>query len=318
MLDALIKLIASIVSSLNGKKLFVLIYHRVFDEPDYMHQGEVDRKEFSWQMQLLARYFNVITLSEAIKAQNEGRLPSRAVAVTFDDGYADNLYNALPILKANNLTATFFIASGFLDGGRMWNDSIVEAVRNAKSASIDLTELGFGICDISANPQKEQLARKLVGRAKYKTPAERETYISIVQAATGSELPNNLMLTTKELQEMHQAGMEIGGHTISHPILKTLSDAEALAEIADNKVVLEEKLGISLKVFAYPNGKPGIDYLPQHVDIIKNLGYQGAVSTVWGVNSANTDRWQLGRFTPWDKTPGKFLLRMLRMYLQVK
>jgi peptidoglycan/xylan/chitin deacetylase (PgdA/CDA1 family) len=314
----IIKLALSIVSALNGKKLFILIYHRVFDEPDYMHQGEVDRKEFSWQMQLLAKYFNVMTLSAALKAQTEGRLPSRAVAITFDDGYADNLYNALPILQANKLTATFFIASGFLDGGRMWNDSIVEAIRATKADSLDLTELGFGVYDIGSEQKREQIARKLVGDAKYKTPEQRKTYIDLVLAATGSEPPNNLMLTTAELRKLHQSGMEIGGHTLSHPILKTLTDTEAFEEISTNKKLLEEKLGVPLKVFAYPNGKAGIDYLPAHADIVKNLGYEGAVSTEWGVNSASTDRWQLARFTPWDKKPCKFLLRMLRMYLQAK
>ncbi|MDD4914515.1 MAG: polysaccharide deacetylase family protein [Methylococcales bacterium] len=298
--------------------MFILIYHRVFDEPDYMYQGEADKKEFSWQMQLLARYFNVLPLSEALRLQAEGRLPSRAVAVTFDDGYADNLYNALPILKENRLTATFFIASGFLDGGRMWNDSIVEAIRAAEGETLDLSGLELGICEIGTPEQKERLARKLVGEAKYKNLSEREDFIAAVLAATGAKPDGDLMLTTAELLQLYHAGMEIGGHTVSHPILKTLSDAEALSEIATNKKILEEKLGTTLKVFAYPNGKIGIDFLPKHAELVKSLGYEGAVSTEWGVNSPRTDRWRLARFTPWDKKPYKFLLRMMSMYRQVK
>lgn len=318
MFDFIIRRVISIVSGFNGNKLFILIYHRVFAEPDYMHPGEVDKKEFSWQMQLLARYFRVLPLSEALKAQTEGRLPTRAVSVTFDDGYADNLHNALPILQENQLTATFFIASGFLDGGRMWNDRIVEAIRTAKVDSVDLSGLDLGLCEIKSEDQRQQLARKLVGVAKYKTLAEREIYIEQILAAVEAEVGESLMLTTPELLQLHQAGMEIGGHTLSHPILKTLADAEVWTEIAVNKQVLEEKLGSRLRVFAYPNGKKEVDYLPAHAELVKSLGYEGAVSTEWGVNGAGTDRWQLARFTPWDKKPYKFLLRMLSMYKQVK
>lgn len=318
MFAPLIRLVLSCLSTLHGHKLFILIYHRVFDTPDVMHPGEVDKAEFGWQMRLLAKYFRVLPLGEALELQAAGRLPARAAAVTFDDGYADNLYNALPILQANGLRATFFIASSFLDGGRMWNDSIGEAIRNAPGDSIDLGALELGVCAIATPGQRQQLAHQLVGMAKYRTPAERQTLIATLLTAAGAELPDNLMLTTAELQQMRDAGMEIGGHTLSHPILKTLSDAEVEREIRDNKQELEAKLGVTLKVFAYPNGKVGIDYLPRHAELVKNLGYIGAVSTEWGVNGPDTDRWQLARFTPWDKTPVRFLLRMLSMYRQVK
>jgi hypothetical protein len=66
-----------------------------------------------------------------------------------------------------------------------------------------------------------------------------------------------------------------------------------------------------VRLFAYPNGKPGRDYSREHVDMVRELGFEAAVSTAWGVGHAASDPYQLPRFTPWDKTPGRFALRLL-------
>ena len=110
-----LKQLATLASGFGKKKkLFILIYHRVLDEPDFMRPGEVDKIKFAWQMELLSKYFNVLSMSDALEKIQKNTLPPRAVCITFDDGYADNYHNALPILKNNQLTATFFISSGYL------------------------------------------------------------------------------------------------------------------------------------------------------------------------------------------------------------
>ena len=80
-------------------------------------------------MRVLARYFRPCGLAEGLRQLRDGGLPPRSVAVTFDDGYADNARIALPILREARVPATFFIATSYLDGGRMWNDTVIEAVR---------------------------------------------------------------------------------------------------------------------------------------------------------------------------------------------
>jgi peptidoglycan/xylan/chitin deacetylase (PgdA/CDA1 family) len=72
-----------------------------------------------------------------------GALPERAAAITFDDGYADNFTRALPLLREQGLPATFFVATGFLDGGRMWNDTISEAIRRCNEDVVDLSAIGL-------------------------------------------------------------------------------------------------------------------------------------------------------------------------------
>src|SRR6185295_2112486 len=115
---------------------------------DPVASGTVDAAAFDWQMECLSRCFRVLPLSEAVERLRQGTLPGRAACVTFDDGYADNAEVALPILRRHGLCATFFVATGFLDGGIMFNDRVIEAVRGAPGAQLDLTPLGLGRFDI--------------------------------------------------------------------------------------------------------------------------------------------------------------------------
>jgi len=310
-----LKQLATIASGLGKKKkLFILIFHRVLDEPDFMRPGEVDKKVFTWQMQLLAKYFNVLSLADALEKLDQDQLPSRAVCITFDDGYADNYLNALPILKQHNLTATFFIATGYLNGGIMWNDKVIEAVRNTEQIELDLTDIELGKASITSEHQKYQIAQKIIQKIKHLQPKQRSQYAESI-AEQAKSLPNDLMMTDKQLKSLHQSGMEIGGHTVTHPILATLNTQDAEKEIVDNKAELERLLERRIDFFAYPNGMPEQDYLKEHISIVKDAGYKAAVSTPWGVLTKQTDRYQLPRFTPWDKQGFKFMLRMILTYI---
>jgi len=309
-----LKPLASLMSGIGTKKkLFILIYHRVLDKPDFMRPGEVDTKIFNWQMTLLANYFNVLPLATALEKMATDSLPPRAVCVTFDDGYADNYLNALPILKHQQLSATFFIASGYLDGGRMWNDTIIETLRNYRHATLDLTDIGLETYPVSTETEKATAAGKIIQQIKHLDTKQRTDYTYYV-ASQVEALPDNLMLTQEQLIKLHQSGMEIGGHTVTHPIMAKLPIQALEREITDNKTTLESLLGSHIRFFAYPNGKPGQDYLPEQTQLIQNSGYQAAVSTQWGVANHQTDLFQLPRFTPWDNHPVKFMLRMLSVY----
>lgn len=295
------------------KKLSILIYHQILDQPDFMRPDELDKATFNWQMQLLARHFNILPLDEALARLKNDSLPPRAITITFDDGYADNLYNAVPILKEHHLTATFFIASGYLNGGRMWNDTIIEAIRNIAQPELDLTDIGLHVFPIATPNQKAATARTVISHLKHLEPSLRLTHSQAI-AAKATSLPDNLMLTSAELQALQKHGMEIGGHTVSHPILAKLDDAEAESEIQTNKNFLENLLDTKVRYFAYPNGKPQTDYLPSQSEMLKKCGYQAAFSTIQGVANSKTDYWQLPRFTPWDKSPIKFSLRLIHHY----
>jgi peptidoglycan/xylan/chitin deacetylase (PgdA/CDA1 family) len=114
-----------------SQSLSILIYHRVVPEPDPLLPDLVCSEEFDRQLGVLSRWFTVLPLSEAVARLQAGRLPARAACVTFDDGYADNYEVALPLLAARGISATFFVATSFLEGGRMWNDDVIDTARLA-------------------------------------------------------------------------------------------------------------------------------------------------------------------------------------------
>jgi len=292
-------------------RLSILIYHRVLSKPDPMRPGEVDAATFSWHMQLLARYFRVLPLTLALRLLREGSLPARVVCVTFDDGYADNLEVALPILQAWGVPATFFIATGYLRGGRMWNDTVIEALRHLPAGSLDLSGQGLGMYRLGDWRDRVDVALRLIQALKYLSFQAREEHVDYLASLVATPLPDKLMLTVQQVCELQAAGMEIGAHTVNHPILARLDHATARWEIATSKQYLEELLGQEVNLFAYPNGKSGQDYLPEHREMVRNLGFIAAVSTNWGGITMQTDSWQLPRFTPWDAQPARFMARLL-------
>jgi len=279
-------------------RLSVLIFHRVLPEPDPLFPDEMDARRFDALCGWLKSWFNVLPLDQAAAQLKAGTLPARAACITFDDGYADNCHVAMPILQRHSLTATFFIATGFLDGGRMWNDTIIETVRRR--------------ADLSTNADREAAITTLINQIKYLPVAERVATTEALAQKAQVQLPTNLMMTSADVKAMRQAGMQIGAHTVSHPILARLSRAEAAKEIGDSKRYLEELLGERISLFAYPNGKPGEDYSPESVDVVRSLGFDAAVSTQWGASRFGDDLLQIKRFTPWDKTRWRFGVRLLR------
>ena len=292
-------------------RLSVLIFHRVLSEPDPLFPEEMHSRRFDEMCGWLASWFNVLALDEAVARLKASTLPARAACVTFDDGYADNYHVALPILQRHGLSATFFIATGFLNNGRMWNDTIIESVRQSKVPTLDLSSLGLGQHALGSVDEKKAAIATLIGQIKYRPFEERITITEQLAHLAQVELPHDLMMTAHEVKAMRHAGMQIGAHTVSHPILARLTDEQARQEIGNSKIFLEQLLGERVGLFAYPNGKPDEDYIPQSVEVVRSLGFDAAVSTQWGASRKDDDLFQIRRFTPWDKTKLRFGARML-------
>ena len=296
-------------------RLSILIFHRVLPEPDALQPDVVDARQFDATCQWLKTWFRVLPLDEAARRLRSGSLPSRAAAITFDDGYADNHDVAMPILQRHGLTATFFIATGFLGGGRMFNDSVTETLRRATGSSLDLshTVLGdLGLHDLGAVPSRRAAVHAILKIVRHFPVAQREVFCQQLQQLAGvSLLPTDLMMNTDQVRRMHRAGMSIGAHTISHPMLARLEDAAALAELAGSRAFLEDVTGAPVKLFAYPNGRPNEDYSARTVALVRTAGFDAAVSTAWGAAHHDSDPYQLPRFTPWDRPRLRFGLRMM-------
>ena len=291
--------------------LSILIFHRVLSTPDPLFPDEPDIPRFDLIVGWLSKWFNVLPLNEAITRLSQGDLPARAAAITFDDGYADNLLNATPILLKHQLHATFFIATAFLDGGLMWNDTIIEAIRGASTSDIDCTSLNLGEIAIGSIREKQNALKQIIPAIKHLTGTLRTEAVAQLAEQCAAPAPNPLMLSKSQLCELRQTGMAIGAHTVSHPILSTLDATAAKNEIAASRDTLSHLLGERIGLFAYPNGKLLADYLPAHVELVRALGFDAAVTTNWGTSKRGSDHFQLPRFTPWDTSRLRFALRLM-------
>jgi peptidoglycan/xylan/chitin deacetylase (PgdA/CDA1 family) len=270
-------------------RLSILIYHRVQVQTDPLFPEECDAQRFDEQLRQLAACFNVIPLSDAVRGLDRGKLPPRAACITFDDGYADNADVALPILQRHGLSATFFVAAGFLDGGRMWNDTVIELVRLAPGESLDLSEIDLGRYEIGSVHQRRQAIGSLIDKLKYLPMESRQVKVDEMCALIPAIPPDNLMMTSSQVRSLYASGMEIGGHTVNHPILARTDDSVSSVEIANGKEMLEGIIGGQVRLFAYPNGKPGRDYVRQHPEMVKRLGFDAAVSTAHGTATPGSD-----------------------------
>lgn len=301
----------------SGRKarLSVLIFHRILIKPDPLFPGEIDARKFDEICHDLAIWFNVLPLDEACVRLQRGDLPQRALAITFDDGYADNYEIALPILKRHRLKATFYVATGFLDGGRMWNDSLIETLRLSTLPVINMAGTVAASLEqlkLDSLPNRRSAISRAIQAIKYRDSQERMDWVDAITDRAGVTLPNNLMMSSEQVCGLRDAEMQIGAHTVTHPILAKLTRNAALSEIADGKHSLEALLGQPVSLFAYPNGKLGKDYSPESVQIVRELGFSSAVSTAWGAARSTSDLFQLPRFTPWDRSRLRFGIRLAR------
>jgi peptidoglycan/xylan/chitin deacetylase (PgdA/CDA1 family) len=309
----LLKNVASMKSGHGPRgRLSILIYHRVFTEQNSLFPVEVNQDRFDAQMALVSKLFNVIPFSEAMDCLKRGALPTRAACITFDDGYADNAEVALPILLRHNIQATFFVASGYLGNGVMFNDHIIEIVRKFQGNMLNLGNMNLGVYDMSTPANRRQAVSTLLGKLKYRPASDRLSLVNTIGHIAGVSAPTRLMMTPDQVRALHQAGMEIGGHTVTHPILTNLDWETAKNEITENRRHLQEITGAPIRFFAYPNGKPGLDYDQTHVSLVKECGYEAAVTTSRGVSTVGSDLFQLPRYTPWEPSMGRFALQLVR------
>lgn len=306
-----VRMLASMMSPAGAAgKLSILIFHRVLPQPDPLFPEEPDAARFDTLLHWIKQTYRVIPLEDAVQGLQRASLPSRALSITFDDGYADNARVAMPILQRHGLHATFFVASGFLDGGRMWNDTVIESVRAARQDALNLENIGLGEFPLDSAAARRRCIDSILTRIKHLPPVERANAVDDVAAAADVELPNDLMMSSSELRQMSEAGMTIGGHTVSHPILASLTSAQAASEIGEGKRALEQIIGKPMNLFAYPNGKPVGDYTRRDRDLVEAAGYGAAVTTAAGASRPGSDLFQLPRFTPWDRSRLRFLGRL--------
>lgn len=297
--------------SAGGASLTVLLYHRVLAQPDAMLPHDLDASRFAAHLAALSQVFRVLSLEDALSRLRDGTLPSRALCITFDDGYRDNIEVAVPILKKHGMVATFFVSTGFLDGGRMMHDTVIESIRRLPEQIYDLTWVGLGKRSIDGMDSRIALIDEFVRSVKYLPFHERQQACDRLAFEAKGDLPRTLMMTSEQIRHLASMGMSIGAHTHDHTILSRLNEDDAWSQITKSRDILTQLLGSAPALFAYPNGKPDIDYRCSHVELVKRAGFAGAASVSVGTASRSSDHFQVPRFVPWDRQPRHLVLRIL-------
>ena len=183
----------------------------------------------------------------------------RYAMVTFDDGYRDNHAEAFPILKHEGVTATFFVATGFIDSPSLpWWDEIAWMVRTSRQGGLALPAW-FDAPIPFDEPHREVAVRKLLRRYKGMPAEATPGYLDALAAAAGTGrceagVGRDLWMTWDMLREMKAAGMTIGGHTVTHPVLSRMSAQDQRREILECGRRLAAELGEPMRCFSYPVG----------------------------------------------------------------
>ena len=285
------------VRRLFKKEVTVLAYHRVLDVGN-CSQYKYDRElisatpeMFDAQLQFLKRHYDVIDLVTLNDRLRNNSITGKELVITFDDGFSDNYSNAFPLLKSHGIPGVFFVSTGYIGAqSTFWFNDVVCAINSADQLKF---KLGKHDVDLSASTDnREQCIQQTLRYLKKSPNSDRIQAIGSLFKQLNYDLHNTPELehpmTWDNVKEMHAAGMEIGSHTVSHPILSRLTEQELHDEIYNSKSILESQLNTPCNSIAYPVG--GYDEFNQKVETLcQSAGYNFGLSYVSGINPPTLD-----------------------------
>jgi len=288
----------------------ILSYHRVNRDGDPFFPA-LPTEVFERHMAFVARAYLVLPVEELVDRMRRGALPRNALAITFDDGYRDNLTHAAPILARHGLPATVFVVTGAIGSGEpLWFDRLALAFKQSRAAAWT-APWGETVALESVAQRLAALAKTLT-QFKRVTNAERRRRVDEVMAGLGvaDERPlKNLMLSWDDVHALMGLGVTIGAHTVNHPILSQLDAEEVRAEVEGSWSAIRTSCGRPPRAFAYPNGGPK-DYSEAVIARVRETGFTCAVTTRFGVNTAATPPYELRRGGPWEHHLPTFALKL--------
>jgi peptidoglycan/xylan/chitin deacetylase (PgdA/CDA1 family) len=276
-------------------RVFILEYHDVCGdgaEPE----GSVAAARFRRHLRFLKRRFRLVPLGEAAARLAERRpLGEDLAVVTLDDGYAGSWEHAWPVLRDEGVPAAVFVTTGFLDGAELWFDAAERSLARAAAArdgerAVADPELARAIRRWRRPAERERVWRWLKSLERRR----REAVLAELRAAFPPAAPAARPLPWARVRDLLAAGVEIGCHTVTHPILAALPAAEQEAEVAGARDRIAAETGVVPRLFAYPNGAAA-DFTDETVRIVREAGFLAACTTVRASNRPGCDLLRLGR-----------------------
>ena len=306
----------------------ILMYHRVINLRSDPWLLAVTPRRFTQHLEILRQYTKPIPLRQLFEGLLSGNTDDRLVAITFDDGYADNLYNAKPLLERYDFPATFFLTTGYIGCERefWWDEldrillqpgTLPEVFRVSVNGTMYQWKLGKAAYYSSEEAAQPHRSWRALGegfssrhRLYYSLcellyslrEGERQRLLAELRAWAGAEAvvrSTHRPLSLDEVVRLAQGELiEIGAHTVTHPALAALPAASQRDEILQNKARLEQTLDRPVSSFAYPHG----NLAEETVGVVREAGFARACTTVADIVEGSTDPFQLPRVhvQDWD------------------
>ena len=291
----------------------VLMFHQISNKINSLGLS-ITPELFEELVVFLNNRYGIISLGEAVDRLTSGNQLSGCV-FTFDDGYRDNYDFAFPILMKHKTPATIFVTLDALDTGVFSWDMFDQAIVQTTADAIDLEHFGLETYRMSGTDRTTVIAD--LHRSLKRLPNDKKSQIVQYVITTYGDDKNKqrTMLTWEEAREMANSGLiTIGAHTITHPILSRVDSAQAHHEIVAGKSLIEDRLGLPVRYFAYPNGGMS-DFNDEHVTMVKQAGYLAACSTIAGTNDHQSNLFTLRRIDVTTRmctdSAGRFLPSLL-------
>jgi peptidoglycan/xylan/chitin deacetylase (PgdA/CDA1 family) len=278
-----------------GSGLLVLGWHNVDSTWCFPARPGAGLRGLARQLRILRSVANIVPLAAALADLTAGRpLPPRAVAITFDDGYRDNLVQAAPLLRELGVPATCFLVPGILARTtRAWWEELASAATNARATEITWEGRTHPLrTPADRHAAAGTLANGLKGRARAAREAAVDDLIELLDPARGYCTDEHFMDWDDALRLREH--MEIGSHSLHHAILSQESTEEQATDLCTARTQLQERLGVDAPVLAYPNGTAD-DYAPSTVAAANRAGHSHAVTTRRGLNRTATSRYEVRR-----------------------
>jgi peptidoglycan/xylan/chitin deacetylase (PgdA/CDA1 family) len=312
--------------------VLILLYHRVTELPIDPQLLCVTPQHFAEHLDILRKSFNPLSLRQLMEGLRTGRLPSLGTVVTFDDGYFDNLGEAKPILDRYDVPATVFVATGYLGGTcEFWWDELERLLLHGRklpdslclsiNGSTQRWKLGQAAEPIEGwldqnrrwnmtnlnddTGPRQHLYASLCRLLRPLTDQARQSALAALRRWAGEEAAarssHRALLPDEVIQLAEGSTIEVGAHTVTHPVLSALPVEAQREEVSQSKLRLQEILNTEVTSFSYPFGTHA-DYSPATVDIVKEAGFACACSNFEGLAGPGTSRFELPRvlIRDWD------------------
>jgi peptidoglycan/xylan/chitin deacetylase (PgdA/CDA1 family) len=293
----------------------VLMYHRIATGVDDPFNLCVSPENFNQQLKVLGKQYRVLPLDDILPVLREGKLPAKAVAITFDDGYADNRETAAVSLGRYGMPATVFITSGYLDGRReYWWDELVRFIYESRS-----DPAGWRLEDASipsaekAGIAREELVKHFQEFLRDQAPDRREEILDRMANAAGlarTVRDSHRPMTADDCAGLSKQGLiTIGAHTVHHVWLSAISGAQQESELRESKRALEEITGSPVRALAYPYGRRDSVSL-KTLTRVRAAGFTLACANERGLVKADADPYWIPRCIPHNVDGDTFAKRM--------